>query len=129
MKTKRFLELLTLGVAGHSGCIIACLGLGATGVTPGCAASAPVGHPLTYLASQAVHLTVALAVVWLYLRLANELHRIPLVLLLAALLWVPALGTYAAFSLQAVFLVQVFRLLFGRYFGIAELDCCSPRSA
>lgn len=125
MKTKRFLELLTLGVAGHSGCLMACLGLGATGVTPGCAQTVEVGHPLNYLAGQAAHLAVALTVVWLYLRLTNELHRIPLVLMMAAFLWVPAVGTYAAFSLQAVFLVQVARLLFGRYLGLGRPDCCA----
>lgn len=127
MTTKRILELFTLGLAGHSGCIIACLGMGAVGVKPGCAQTMEAGHPLTYLAGQAVHLMVALGVVCLYLKISNEAYRLPLVLMLAALLWVPAVGTYAAFSLQAVFLVQVGRLLFGKLLGFPDCDCCTTR--
>lgn len=127
MGIKRVIEIVALGLAGHSGCIVACFGVGMLGLTPECSQMVETGHPLTYLFCQVKHLLVGLFAVWCYGKIPKETYRIPMVLILSALLWVPLVSSYVAFSLQAIFVVQVVGLILGRRlkgYGFPLTSCC-----
>lgn len=127
MRVKRLIELLLLGLASHSGCIVACFGVGVLGIQPACEKVVEAGYPLAYLLSQGTHLLVALSAARLYMNIENQTYRIPLVVMLSGLLWVPEAGSYAAFALQAIFIFQMVGLLLGPRLarsGFAFRSCC-----
>lgn len=85
------------------------------------------GHPLTYLLTQMLHLSVAVLVAWLYWRVSKEIYRIPIMIFLVALLWVPAAAAMAGASIQAIFVLQVGLLLLNWLLpkvGVQPLGCC-----
>ena len=110
MRVKKIFELLVLGVASHSGCIVACLGAGLSGGI-GCPMVVDTGHPLTYLFTQCLHLSVAILVAWAYWKIPKEVYRIPIMTILVALLWVPPATAMAGACVQAIFVMQMGMLL------------------
>lgn len=110
MISKKWGEVLVLGVVSHLSCIASCVGAGVASL--GCTPYSESGHPLSYPSVQLFGLVFSVGLAALYWKIQSLGVRLLIATILILGLWSAAFASIASLSLQTIFLFRVFIFLF-----------------